>query len=429
MSPSCRNVIIVAILNYLLIIVVCAFSEMFFVADTAQEVQTLVRTAADMALEQAQATDDFFVLGNSYNTEGADGYNIYMERNGSFEKVSMYEGVYGIDASVHGNKEIVFKKLYDTPEFKQVASTFGNITSSISYYNDTRTGLNWYKLPKIAQVGLDITGRHGNITQVKTPSGAYVNSSVANGIIDLYGFNNAKRMGFDHTIGSAVDYFMTPISLGVTYVNPDLINQLFLNNLDLLMRAKYHENGTSLSTEQGGKGLYKGFTWADTITDTSLDSYNPINNGKFTLVRGTTRSNNNGFKTYNGIEPEIEYKVIDMYDSVNDDVLIMLFGANKTSSDGRQFSTKAEYLKHLDREKLDPATGLPYNEKLISVAKVTFYADVIIPYTSLSIRDFRGNIDSADKNFLDIQHKGTSGVTGFSGNDCFSYTRYFAVAP
>lgn len=429
MSPSCKNVIIIAILNYLLIIVVCAFSEFFFVADTAQEVQTLVRTAADMALEQAQATDDFFVLGSSYNTDSANGYNILMERNGDFEKVSMYEGIYGIDTNVAGNKELVFNKLYNTSDFKSVANKFGNIRSSVSYYNSTRTGVNWYKLPKIAQVGLNVTGYGSNITNVQSPSGAGVDSGVFNGIVSLYGFDKALRQGYDYTTGSVVDYFMTPISLGVTYVNSDLINQLFLNNMDLLMRAKYFRGGMSLSSEDGGKGVYKGFTWQDTITDTSLDVYNPINNGKFTLVRGTTKADNNGFKTFNGIEPKIEYKVIDMYDFNNDNILIMLFGANKTTDEGRTFPTKAEYLEYLDKDTLDPATGSPYQQKLISVAKVTFYADIIVPYTTLPIRDFRGNMDSSDKNFLDVQHSGTTGVKGFSGNDCFSYTRYFAVAP
>lgn len=429
MSPSCKNVIIVAILNYVLIIVVCAFSEFFFVADIAQEVQTLVRTASDMALEQAQATDDFFVLGSSYNTDSANGYNILMERNGDFEKVSMYEGIYGVDTNVVGNKEVVFNKLYDTSDFKSVANTFGNIRSSVAYYNSARTGINWYKLPKIAQVGLNVTGWGSNITNVQSSSGAGVDTSVFNGIINLYGFNTALRKGYDYTTGSVVDYFMTPISLGVTYVNPDLLNQLFLNNMDLLMRAKYFKGGMKLNTEKGGNGILKGETWADTITDTSLDVYNPINNGKFTLVRGTTKVDNNGFKAFNGIEPKIDYKVIDMYDASNDDLLIMLFGANKTTDDGRTFPTKAEYLEYLDMNTLDPATGSPYTKKLISVAKVTFYADVIVPYTSLPIRDFRGNIDGSDKNFLDVQHTGTSGIRGFSGNDCYSYTRYFAVAP
>lgn len=429
MLPSCRNIIIVFILNYLALIGVCAFSELYFVADTAQEVQVMVRTAADMALEQAQATDDFFVKSGGYNTDGDNGYNIKMEKNGSFVDVPLYQGLYGINTEVVGNKERIFNELYNTSDFKNKAKMFSSIKGSISYYNASKTGLLWYKFPKIAQVGLDVTGRDSSITTATTPSGGSVSGEVSNGIINLYRFNNAKRLGFDYNTGNVVEYFMTPISLGITYINSDLLNQLFLNNMDLLMRAKYDKGGISLDSEDGGNGVYKGYTWADEITDTSLNSYNPINNGKFTLVRGATKDVNNGFKTYNGIEPKIEYKVIDMYDSSNDNVLIMLFGANKTADDGRSFSSKAEYLKYLDKDKIDHATGMAYQNKYISVAKVTFYADIIVPYSTLPIRDFRANIDGDTKNFVDVRHEVTTGVKGFSGNDCYSYTRYFAVAP
>lgn len=429
MLPSCKNIIIVFILNYLALIAFCAFSELYFVADTSQEVQVLVRTAADMALEQAQATDDFFIKSNGYNTDGANGYNIKMEKNGHFEDVPMYEALYGINTNVVGNKEAIFNELYNTNDFRSKAKMFSNIRGSISYYNATKTGLLWYKLPKIAQVGLDVVGRDPSITTVKSPSGGSVSSDVSNGIINLYKFSNAKRLGYDYSTGQNIEYFMTPISLGITYINSDLLNQLFLNNMDLLMRAKYDKGGLNLSKEEGGNGIYKGTTWQDEITDTSLNAYNPINNGKFSLVRGTTKDVNSGFSTYNGIEPKIEYKVIDMYDSSNDNVLIMLFGANKTDKNGKTYSSKAEYLKSLDKDKIDPATGSAYTSNLISVAKVTFYADIIVPYQTLSIRDFRANMDSDNKNFIDIRHEGTTGVKGFSGNDCYSYTRYFAVAP
>jgi hypothetical protein len=419
----------VFIINYLILTVLCAFSELFFVADVAKDVQTMVRTAADMALEQAQATDDFFIKDYGYNTDGANGYTIKMAKNGTFEDVPMYQGLYGINTSIQGNKEVVFNKLYNTSDFKAKAKSFSSIKSSLAYYNTSRNGLLWYKFPKITQVGLDVTGTDASLRTATTASGGSVSSSVSEGIIALYNFNEAKRQGYDYTTGSSVDYFITPISLGITYVNSDLVNQLFLNNMDLLMRAKYQKSGTSLNTEAGGKGILKGSTWVDCITDTSLNSYNPINNGKFTLVRGTTKDNNNGFITYNGIEPKIEYKVIDMYDSANDDILVMLFGANKVADDGKRFSTKAEYLKYLDKDLVDLATGVSPTTKYISVAKITFYADVLIPYQTIPIRDFRGNIDSSTGNYLDITHKGTSGVVGFSGNDCYSYTRYFAVAP
>lgn len=424
-----RNIIIVFILNYLAIIVVCGFSELGFVVDTAQEVQVMVQTATDMALEQAQATDDFFISNAGYNTDTSSSYTIKMEKDGRFQSTPLYEALYGVNTSNASNKGVIFNKLYNTPDFREKAKKFSSIKSSISYYNTSRTGLLWYKFPKIAQVGLDVTGREGGITLATSPSGSGVDTSVSQGIIGLYAFDTAKRTGYDYSSGTVMDYYMSPISLGITYINPDLLNQLFLNNMDLLMRVKYDKSGTNLSSEDGGNGVYKGVTWSESITDTGLNTYNAINNGKFTLVKGTTREVHSGFKTYNGILPKIEYKVIDMYNPANDNVLVMLFGANKTDKNGITYPTKADYLKSLGANEIDPATGLRYSSKLISVAKVTVYADIIIPYQTLAIRDFRANIDSSSKNYVDIEHKGTTGVIGFSGNDCYSYTKYFAVAP
>ena len=302
---------------------------------------------------------------------------------------------------------------------------------SIGFWNNTHDGFAWYKIPTVSQVGLNVTGINNNTASVTNAGGVFVSESLAMELFSNYHYDTHKRIGYNES--GQVDYYVTPISTGITYLNEDVLNTLFINNMDLLMRAKYSKEGWDLNTEKGGNGVLKGETYSSLITDSGVSAFNPINNGSFTFIRGPIRAVYNGVTTYKGVVPKIRYKVIDMYDSSNDNILVMLFGANKTAKNDLGvvtgvFSSKADYLKFLDKDILDPATGLPYDEKLIVVAEVTFYADILVPYSTMVMREFRGTMDGGTNNYLDIKHKST-GVVGATGNDCFSYTTYFAVTP
>ena len=83
-----RNLFITLMVSYLALFVVCSIMEIITVSTTANEVMTMVRTAADMSLEQVQATDDFFVQGGGYilNDGGSldSGHNAYKVRERTF---------------------------------------------------------------------------------------------------------------------------------------------------------------------------------------------------------------------------------------------------------------------------------------------------------------------------------------------------------
>ena len=65
-----RNILTILLLNYLILNIVSAVVELWYVSDRAQYIQGMMMTAADMALEQTQATDDFFTSGGGYFIEG-----------------------------------------------------------------------------------------------------------------------------------------------------------------------------------------------------------------------------------------------------------------------------------------------------------------------------------------------------------------------
>lgn len=404
-----RNILLILVIQYALLVMVSGYVEIHALSGKAQELQSIIRTAADMALEQSQIVDDIFTSG------GSETYTISMPRSDGygFMDIDMFAGLYGVSSLDENNREQIFHRLYNNDDFKSLASRLGAIRRPVRFWNYARNGLSWYYIPTVSMVGLDILPNDPNLRMIRDANGNPVPEAFAQELYSTYGLNTAKK------ISGGKEYYLTPISVGITYINPDLLGALFMNNLDLLMRQKYE---TNLNTPEGGNGVLKGSTYSHLVRG-DLSLYNPINNGSFTILRGSKRMSDPQVVSYNGITPKIEYKVIDMYDPVNDDLLVRLFGANKGG-----YPTKAEYLKSLDQNVLNPATMQPYKSKPVVVAKVSFYVDVIVPYFSLVFREMRGTFGDGDMNFLDVKPDDTS-VKGIEGVRRVVYTRYFAVTP
>ena len=85
-----KNIVIIFILNYLLILLVCCLLEIIFISNHATQAQLLMRTAADMALEQVQATDDFFVSGGGYLLEDPKAYKLHVCTGSTFQRLDLF---------------------------------------------------------------------------------------------------------------------------------------------------------------------------------------------------------------------------------------------------------------------------------------------------------------------------------------------------
>ena len=435
-----KNIIIIFIINYFLILLACTLLEFIFVGNYAQQAQLLMRTAADMALEQVQATDDFFVTGGGYLLDevGQDSYKIYVNKGDKFEKVDLfpaftnnandksavgdiYEDLYGADFRqfLNENPEVLSLRFYAGKYgFTNTGGTFSTITS------------HYYALPKIYQMGFDILRKDTNwyVTNVKNISGVnyttmYNDLTVANeGIIDMYELDNSAKIAYDKNL-QQTEYYFTPISLGITYINEDLLQALYMNNLDLLMRTKFMKNADyNLTEESYGNGILRGAFYPE-LTDTdTLDRYNPINNGMFSLLRGERISGTGqGSNFYKGTVPlKVEYVVLDMYKDTptNNAALQSILGprfTNDTASadefgslyftdtataslyQGKEvtgallYQMDYEYIKNL-KTVMGMGFGVDtiVDHKPIVVAKVTFYADFVIPFSTVSLREMRG---------------------------------------
>lgn len=404
-----RNIIIIFVVNYLLMLVVSAVWELSVINTRAKELQTFMSTSADMALQQTQMVDDILAKTSDNNTQ-----SIMMPKaNGQgFDKISTLDGLFGIRADSDLTRETAFHELYDNEGLSNIATRTGTIRTPVRY-TDEKTGItNWYYIPKIAMMGTEVLKSSNATTRVKNAQGEYVSKELSNKILSDYGLVDSERESGDST------YFISPLNIGITYLNEDLLARLFTNNMDLLMRVKYQ--GKNLKSAEGGYGVLKGQTYKNRVKDSLIGS-NPINNGTFTYLRGNKVSTNPLVEAFEGVKPQVVYKVIDMYDSRNDAVLSRLFGADKHG-----FSSKAAYLKDLDKEVINPVNNKPFPQKPIVVAKVTFYADVVVPYYTLIMRELRSAMGVSSNNMLDITDGKGKGV---AGSKRVSYTKFFAVTP
>ena len=450
-----KNILIILIINYLLILLFSAFVEFIFIDVKAQNLQLMIRTAGDMALEQVQATDDFFKPGEGYmlSEQGVANaqYSIQVPYNGggTYKKVNAFETITG-----KNTKEEIFSYMYkkdDTNKSRiqeyimqnpkvlnlEVSGGYWHESFSTNYGSDA---IQWYKVPKIAQLGRDATGYSAfrGFNQVGSP----VPTQYLQGFWEMYDLNESKKLAYQSN-GTVSEYYMTPISLGITYIDKEMLRYYFMNNIELLMRSKYVKGGFDLNSEEGGEGIYKGSMYSSLVFD-DMDIHSPINNGYFTVLKGTEHIDvNTGAKLYLGVEPDIRYKVIDMYDNRNDEILAFLFGAAPNVG-----GSKSAYFRDISSNVIDPMTGMPYTTKPIVVAEVTFYLDVIVPYDTIGLRELRGKSENngelsgrflfdfdygpaRNKNYVDIVRVGTTNMNGGMGNpsDLVMYRTLFAVAP
>lgn len=396
----------------MVMLVTFSFIELWNVEKTVKEIVTTIDTASDLAFYQVQAVEEVLggkdntlkikVLSNSGGVEERPLFDLLLkydlyDAKSLDKKLEVEDKKIEIDSSSSSSsiskitgkkkdkvvsdeyeniKKEVFEKLFvENDDFKNNISFLNKSFRPVRYYDSTGANFTWYYIPNISLMGYSMFKLKD--IPVYDSSGNKVKSNVAKAILDYYNLSS-----YEKNTGSGDNLYLTPLNMGITYINKDLLNVLFTNNLQLLLTSKYDNDRYD--------GVYKGEYYSNMIDTTNISSYHPINNGNFTVLLGE-ETVVDGVKIYKGVSPEIEYKNIDMYDSANDDLLKVLFGANKGS-----YSTKAEYLKSLDSGILNPVTGAPYTKKVITVAKVKFYVHVLIPYKSIIVRDimrFKDNIN------------------------------------
>lgn len=376
-----KNAFIIFSILYVVVLVVCAFVELENVVTTCADIRSTVSLAADMALQQATASDEMF---NSIATSTQVGVNdvsditlIGVAKHGDTDYTykNIFELTYGKDVKTTAQKEELFKTMY----FDTNNCVFARNTAFLNDLFKISTSINGWEIPNIVQIGLLDT----DYPQLSTVNN---NAGVSSYLIDLakQGYNaddwlelKSVRKEYYRSDGQKDEYFLAPTNIGVTYIDQKILQNAFICNMDLLMRASLKgidedsENGVKGLTVRDGVNLSTGGQGVG-IEDTNdlISTYNIIHNQNMVFIKGRYNANG-GYSVNDYSRPHIEYKVIDICDVANADLVKLSLGYNGSS-----------YTDWLEGMGLEAGVDNRY----ICVAKVTVFADVLVSYETPLLR-------------------------------------------
>lgn len=449
------------------------------------------------------------INGKSVNTASAASGLLVDNGFNTFKRENVFLWTYGISGgNVVDNATEAYETLFTTTEFNNWATNILNLTTQTNKNNASRQ-LFWSdellyrapgeiepslhyasgttRIPKLLTMGADlfITKLGYNehhvydamaaVSKAKTGSAeSFYGKSysslaaplsdtqkVANilGAADYWDYvrKSSITVSSDNWYEGVEDvtYFYTPTSLGLTYIDPNVLDVFFRANMDLLMRAQYIDSSyvgstASVASEyEAWFGNKDGIHYASDVTST-WGQY-AVNNGSFYYLRGKPQRNAEGIIEYlnpaGGTykKPDIEY----MYITLSRDDL------NKMSA-----SEQAAWNNVLTRA-VSPVTTLSSlvnshtannGERYeLCIAKVSFYADFVVPYTSAPMRGMAKNFGSntgtfneADLRGLEISEEMLDSVSGLllngkpvtsfkmedsamTGSQQVVYTTYYAI--
>lgn len=480
-----KHIITMIILTYATSLILSGFVENLYMYEKVSQLNFIMRTAGDMALEQTQITDDFFKPKDSFVVQDrlADADNQHKDfkikvpndSNTKFEEASLYREYTGVE-----NKGAIYDRIYsaDGSAFKQQLDSkdtgaltkdkIKKIKTPIIKINSSTGALDTVFIPTLAQMGIENNQTYKNeiIDSKKGITGNfqhYISTSDLQGmnkeLIKGYELNRVTKMS--ELDGKDIDYYLTPLSLGITYLDKDLLQLLFINNVNLLMRAKYYNN---MQDGRGyiGNGVLRGQTFADAVdTSAARIDANYINNGVISAEVGSPSPGHGRLRqgsSKSNEQVEIRYKVIDMYNNENERILKEVLGVipQKQLTDFR-VSKYGDYYKALDLKDRQNGTTVTQLTKPIVVAEVKFKLNTIIPYSTLGMRELRAYSRPNDagvkprnlfrmnesqynttKNYLDMRPMQINGTITPSlqadgrphdGPRLVEYTRLFAITP
>ena len=297
-----------------------------------------------------------------------------------------------------------------TTNFKAFYDSIGNKMNSNTYIKK-RSGDSFdvvsKSIPTLTQMGLTLNSTYNGNTLGGSDYTSDFLSSVTH-------FGKSASGLADTT------YYLTPYSLGVTYVPVEVLKPAFLSHIEQLIRFnKVKKTVTSvgnlsdfasangcIDTEVylGGGGTSQHHT--DTSVDTSKNSRVLLNDGQVEYDLSTAKV-------------KVDYFTVDFYDKNNATIVNRLEGAIPYEND---LTKLPDALRNKDTSKDKLGKRI--------VAKVTVKLKVHVPYQSSILQWFRELTDKDGNNHYDIRlwNEVSNDVDRTSNGVWFSYTTYTAIS-
>lgn len=301
-----------------------------------------------------------------------------------------------------------------TANFKQFYDNIGKYITTDAYVKSQVAGgsfkIETKTIPTLTQMGLQLDESwNGNASGGSSYTNDYLSSVIHfgkayNGIADT-------------------SYFLTPYSLGVTYVPVEVFKPVFLSHLEQLVRFnKVKHTVTSdgdLTDFRSANGcisteVYNGST---NEVHTDVASTNIINDGKIEYDLSTAKV-------------KVDYFLVDFYNNSNYLIVNRIEGStSQYSASGGLSVDSSNLLTNLPSRLRDKDTSTAKNGNRI-VAKVSVKMKVHIPYKSSILQWFRHLNDTDGSNHYDIRlwDDGNDAVDFNSNGVWFYYTTYTAIS-
>lgn len=428
-----RNMLLIVVAVYATMTVGMVTSELSTMSKNISSIKETVRLAADSAVSQAMASDEFFNDGEGDESAIVAGANALYRTKGvtsvrtaatpdpklkSYTNENLFEMVYGFntdatdEATVNAAKVELYQKMFGLGS--------GSVLQNASYMSDVckivtdmpslvAFGGNG-KLPNIARLGLlegsslgvdgesaylNLNAANALRTTVKSAVG---NLTTENTVYDKY---NTKKdwlkllsvvKSYEDSSGNEHQYMLAPTNVGITYVDPFVLETAFVSNMDLLMRGDMPNLAQGLGIVSNGYSGNAQVVNSDYVNDQFI-----INNGKFSFVKGQLKDYSSpsmpggwtGGVTKNNIRvvPKIEYKLVNACDTSIENIKLMHLAVGLPDSvmnGNLDYSAmKAGYEAWLRDIGIEDITKPHY----LMVARISFFADVFVSYNTSIARD------------------------------------------
>lgn len=300
-----------------------------------------------------------------------------------------------------------------TPEFKEFYNNIGKYMTSSTYVK-TQTAGNTFEveekdIPTLTQMGLQLdTNYNGNNSGGSTYTNDFLSSVIHFG----KAYNNIAD----------TSYYLTPYSLGVTYVPVKVFKPVFLAHLEQLIR--YDKVKSTVLSD----GDLENFRSANGCISTEV--YDGGVNQEHTDISGTKILNNGDIEyDLSTVKVKVDYFLVDFYDNANYEVVNKIEGAtSQYNASGNLDINGSNLLTNLPARLRNSDTSPLKNGNRI-VAKVSVKMKVHIPYKSSVLQWFRHINDTDGTNHYDIRlwDDVAQNVEFNSNGVWFYYTTYTAI--
>lgn len=441
---------IVIVLNIFLMLVVSVMLEYNNLSERHQQLENNISTSFRMALDGSIASEELF--SGEYQS-GISSYGIAYSDSASLtnSSVTLYR-----DGTWYTGNTYVIAKFYEDYgrfpnteiEYTSYAFSFGtkaiyewmfgNIgqsytNSSLSWANKstsvanslsglstsrtpTSTFANYYK-----SIGNKIKTK-GNV-KIKSGSSDFTVGQAEYSLLDNMGldfssvysssytsvnssymtdnFCMSGHIGKSVVSGGSTQYYLTPFSLGVTYVPVEVLKPTFLANLDTLVRLQKIGGGNIEQMSEAA--IFASFDGADGCVPTSVYENSTTSTNH---ISSSSSIINDGLVEYDldTVSVKVDYFVVDFYDEANKDIVSEILGSlGGFNFDGSHIGlSQQEILKSTVNSLKASDTGkygINYVNGNRVVAKATVRMKCYIPYQSsimqwLCRRDWDGTSDN-----------------------------------